>query len=289
MAVPNAPAGPRSFSSSLTPTLAGATVRPTIDEPKGVAPSAINPTLEGEREIVQSVSNAPKGVAPSAINPTLVGPPEPAYAVTPGVAATGTIQCVARANLVDNDFFTVSDGATTVIFEYQVTGGFVPTPGRVTIDVQAGGGGSTPMAALTLPVIVANLALTGDAPASLITLTNTGTRGAAGNVTITENVADAGFTVTGMSGGVNEIVVGFPSPNSPLLTVPTAQQINWTPNTGPQAAVRATTPVAVRTAGILSSTGAVVAGSGGPPYVSGNVTVGENQVGTNVILTPPIE
>lgn len=79
--------------------------------------------------------------------------------------------------------------------------------------------------------------------------------------------------------------------NAPLSQLPstTSARINWTPNTGPQAAVRATTPVATRTAGILAADGSVVAGSGGPPYVSGNVTVGENQVGTNVILTPPIE
>ncbi len=160
MAVPNAPAGPRSFASTLTPTIAGGTFRPTINEPKGVAPSAINPTLEGEREIVQSVSNAPKGVAPSAINPSLSGERE-----------------------------------------------------------------------------------------------------------IVQSVS-----------------------NAPLSQLPstTSARINWTPNTGPQAAVRATTPVATRTAGILSSTGAVVAGSGGPPYVAGNVEVGQNQVGTNVILPPPV-
>lgn len=79
--------------------------------------------------------------------------------------------------------------------------------------------------------------------------------------------------------------------NAPLSQLPatTSAMINWTPNTGPQPTPRATTPVATRTAGILSATGAVVTGSGGPPYVAGNVTVGENQVGTNVILLPPID
>jgi hypothetical protein len=78
------------------------------------------------------------------------------------------------------------------------------------------------------------------------------------------------------------------SQNAPLSQLPatTAARINWTPNTGPQAAVRATTPVAEQTAGILDATGAVVSGSGGPPYVAGNVTVGQNQVGTNIVLTP---
>ena len=134
--VPNAPAGPASVP-------------------------AINPTLSGEREIIQSVSNAPKGVAPTAVNPTLSGERE-------------IIQSVSNAPLS------------------------------------------------TLPATV-------------------------------------------------------------------SAKIIWTPNTGPQSAVRATTPVASATAGILDADNLPVAGSGGPPYVVGNVAVatGATQtVGTTVVLSP---
>jgi hypothetical protein len=74
---------------------------------------------------------------------------------------------------------------------------------------------------------------------------------------------------------------------APLTQLPatTSAIINWTPNTGPQSAVTATTPVAVDTAGILDSDGDPVPGSGGPPYVAGNVPAGNQQVGTNVVLT----
>lgn len=160
MSVPNAPAGPRSFASTQAITFNGEReiVQSVSNAPDGDYVAAINPTREGEREIVQSVSNAPKGVAPSAINPSLSGERE-----------------------------------------------------------------------------------------------------------IVQSVS-----------------------NAPLSQLPSTQsaRINWTPNTGPQAAVRATTPVAAQTAGILGVNGQPVTGSGGPPYVAGNVTVGQNLVGTNVILTP---
>lgn len=76
--------------------------------------------------------------------------------------------------------------------------------------------------------------------------------------------------------------------NAPLSQLPstTSALVNWTPNPGPGAPALATTPVAAESAGILAADGSHVTGSAGPPYVAGNVTVGQNQAGTNVILTP---
>ena len=76
--------------------------------------------------------------------------------------------------------------------------------------------------------------------------------------------------------------------NSPLLRLPptTSRVINWTPNAGGRTRGTATTPASSANAGILTAAGAVVVGSQGPPYVSGNVVVGVDQVGTSVVLRP---
>ena len=54
-----------------------------------------------------------------------------------------------------------------------------------------------------------------------------------------------------------------------LPFVPPAQRIDWTPNTGPQATVRATAPLAAAQASILLSDGTVFPGSSAP-YVAGD-------------------
>jgi Ca2+-binding RTX toxin-like protein len=53
----------------------------------------------------------------------------------PASAATGSITLPVQASLVDNDHFTINDGTTSTIFEYQVSGSFGATSGRTTIDV----------------------------------------------------------------------------------------------------------------------------------------------------------
>jgi hypothetical protein len=127
--------------------------------------------------------------------------------VNHGTPATGAINVVAVASLVDNDNFFVPDGTGPgVTFEYHVTGGFVPVGGRVAIDVSA----------LTTAAQVAAAtatAINAQAPTTLrIRATNTvGSAqvqvdnmlpGSSGNVAITEAVANAGFTVTGFTGGI---------------------------------------------------------------------------------------
>ena len=56
-----------------------------------------------------------------------------------GARAFGYMKMPPGASLVDNEGFLMPDGITdlgTVHFEWQATGGYVPTPGRVTIDVR---------------------------------------------------------------------------------------------------------------------------------------------------------
>lgn len=75
---------------------------------------------------------------------------------------------------------------------------------------------------------------------------------------------------------------------SPITQLPAASSklVNWTPVVAAPRASAIVLPVAAQIAGILDANNEPVAGSGGPLYVQGNVTVGANQVGTSVILTP---
>lgn len=115
--------------------------------------------------------------------------------------ATGTITCVAKASLVDTDYFTIDDGVDTpVIYELDVTGDGV-TSGRTRIDVSSATT-STSVATIVAAVITATQTRLVVADNEDGTLSLHHKRcGIVGNVSITENVANAGFLVTGMSGG----------------------------------------------------------------------------------------
>lgn len=120
--------------------------------------------------------------------------------------ATGTITCVAKADLVDAQTITIGDGVhAATVFEFDVNGTGV-TVGRVQVDVS---GATTAADVATLLHAAINGVTTGLAVTSVdnldgtLDLTNDAT-GSAGNVTITETVVNAGFLVTGMAGGVDE-------------------------------------------------------------------------------------
>jgi hypothetical protein len=136
-----------------------------------------------------------------------------------GVLATGTLTVVPKANLVDNDRFTMNDGTNPAItFEYKVTGGFSPVAGRVTIDISAiADVTAAGVAVQTANTINANAPNAGSTPLRVRAAANhvnlaTSTQTSVVNVslmlpngagtTITETVAHASFTVTGFSGGV---------------------------------------------------------------------------------------
>jgi len=126
-------------------------------------------------------------------------------ATTAAVAATGTLTVVAKASLLDNETFTLTDGANAAtVFEYQVTGGFSPTGGGVVVINVTTDTTDAEVALRTRTAIngvVGGLAITAAAPTgAVIPLTNDAT-GTAGNVAITDTVVNAGFTHTGMSGG----------------------------------------------------------------------------------------
>ena len=68
---------------------------------------------------------------------------------TAGAVAHATATCSSLTGLVNNDWFTLVDTlGNSVTFEYKVTGGFTPTPGRTTINIV----GQTLSTAMTLSI-----------------------------------------------------------------------------------------------------------------------------------------
>lgn len=117
-----------------------------------------------------------------------------------GTLASGLITCVSNANMADSDYITVGDGINpAILFEYDKSANGV-TSGRTAVT--AGASTAADVAAQFAAAIAAAL------PALTVTDNLNGTvtltakvAGAVGNVTITENVANAGFLVSGMSSG----------------------------------------------------------------------------------------
>lgn len=105
---------------------------------------------------------------------------------------SGTITCVAKASMADTDYVTINDGvAAAVIYEFDTVGDGV-TGGRIQVDIS----GATTAASVAVILKAAieanqtNLTVTHNG-SGVLTLAAT-TR----NITVTENVADAGFLVT---------------------------------------------------------------------------------------------
>jgi Putative Ig domain len=125
----------------------------------------------------------------------------PAVAST-GTAATGSIQTVSGANLVDGETFTISDGThAPTVFEFDSDTSVSGANIRVSFNV-----GDTAVTIkgkilTAIDGIGASLNVTASSgnPA-LVALINDNVS-SAGNVPITETVTDPAFTVSGMSGG----------------------------------------------------------------------------------------
>lgn len=127
---------------------------------------------------------------------------------TTGTAATGTITTVAVASLVNGDYFTISDGSNSYRFVFNVDGDYGVASPYVEVDV-SGDVTADDVRDTVITVInsVANYnVLAASGGASTVNLTNTDynlTTAAVRNAaTMTENVANAGFAVSGWAGAV---------------------------------------------------------------------------------------
>lgn len=116
--------------------------------------------------------------------------------------ATGSIQCIAKASHVDGETVTIGDGTTSVVFEFDVAGNGV-TAGRTQVNISTDTTAAEVASRLATAINASALGITAiiDGTTAGLLLLRADGWGTAQNVTITEAVADAGFTVSGMSGG----------------------------------------------------------------------------------------
>lgn len=129
------------------------------------------------------------------------------FADGPGELTIGTIIVVAAANYavgVDTDTFILDDGVNpAVTFVYDDDSSVVETATLRAIDHTGTESVSVMRTATESAINTApTLDITALVVAGVVTLTNDATEDA-GNIAIVETVVDAGFLVTGMSGGVD--------------------------------------------------------------------------------------
>jgi hypothetical protein len=137
------------------------------------------------------------------------------------VHATGSITCVAKANLIDGETVTIGDGTqAATVFEFDVAGNGV---GGTNVQVNVSTDTTAIQVAARLHTaingVVAGLLVVSTAVGDgTLTLANEG-HGEAGNVTITDTVFDPNFAHTGMAGGdegagkqSDAIILGFEAP-----------------------------------------------------------------------------
>lgn len=135
--------------------------------------------------------------------------PAPGVAAGP-VAATASFTCVTNANMADGDYITIGDGSLNpaLSFEYDKSADGV-TGGRV--SVTAGSSTAADVAdAFVTAINAAQLAVTAVRSGNDVLLTHD-VPGTIGNAaTLTENVTNAGFTVSGatFSGGAAAATTG---------------------------------------------------------------------------------
>ncbi len=129
-------------------------------------------------------------------------------------AASGTINVVAGASLVDGETFTLNDGVNTpTVFEFDDDASV--TAGNVAVAFTGGDTTAQVRDAIIAAIagVGAGLAITASSGgAAAVHLVNDAL-GVAGNQSITETVANAGFTVIGMTGGDGNISIPITSGN----------------------------------------------------------------------------
>lgn len=140
--------------------------------------------------IIDAINNA---VNPLAISASIGDSESP---------ATGSINTVAQANLIDGETFTLNDGVNSAVtFEFDKVPDGV-TPGNIIVDISADVTADDIKSSIISAINgAASLDITaGDGGTGIVSLTNDAS-GIFGNQTITDTVNNIGFTTTGMSGG----------------------------------------------------------------------------------------
>lgn len=145
------------------------------------------------------------------IDATAVGGPAVTFTFVLETAATGSITTVAGASLLDTETFVIGDGITSVTFEFDSGGGV--TPPNVAVPFTGADTADQVRDSIITAITGSVLAITpSNGGPGLVNLVNDNV-GTAGNVAMSDTVANAGFVVSGMSGAVgadadDEVAVG---------------------------------------------------------------------------------
>lgn len=211
IAVQSVGAGVRTVTKGAKAT-AGTAVAPAI--PAGDLPEAtvrvpyggviVSSTLHAVsgRCAVSLVSGLTVAVQPGRVSlPGWLAEPSTVQEITVpdgSIPATGSVTCVAVADLIDGETVTIA-GKT---YEFDVAGNGVGG-GNVAVDVSAVSTAGEVAAVLTLAIYTeGDVGIGWDGTSASFDLTHL-TTGAAGNVTITDTVANVGFVVSGFTGGAD--------------------------------------------------------------------------------------
>jgi hypothetical protein len=133
-----------------------------------------------------------------------------------GTAATGTIQTVAKANLIEGERVTIPDIVFgTINYWFDVSGTYIPGGGynANNVEVDVSGDTTAQDVAVTLAAAIngsSGVVDAGTPTAGLFTVTHQA-RSAVGNGgTITHTVADGGFSVSGFGSGADAGLTNIP-------------------------------------------------------------------------------
>ena len=162
-------------------------------------------TFEGQANATGTISVDAGNAADSdtvTVDASALAGPAPVFSFVAEVAATGSITPLAEASLVEAETFTISDGTTAVVFEFDLAGGNGVGGGNVAVVLSGASTADQVRDAIISAVAGAVFDVTAtNGGAATVTLTNDNV-GATGNVAVSDTVANAGFIVSGMSGGV---------------------------------------------------------------------------------------
>lgn len=161
----------------------GGTVRPIHLRTAGVT----RLSLDGSAAALRAALTCRKITAPAVA--------DIACTVTKRLAETGTITTVAGASLLDSDYFTLKDGINNYVFEFDSDGAV--TPGRTAVPYTALLSANEVRDAIITAVNASPITMTASSGGAATV--NLAMDYSTGGETNTENVANAGFAVTGMA------------------------------------------------------------------------------------------
>ena len=127
-----------------------------------------------------------------------------------GTKSTGSIACVAKANLVDGETFTLEDAlGVSKVFEFDVSGDGV-TEGNISVNVSEDTTADDIAARCRTRInSVVGLTISAGVTGSTVDLTQDHAL-VAGDTSIADTVTDAGFVPTDFSGGADRDYVTVP-------------------------------------------------------------------------------